>query len=80
MQQEDFLTIFESYDVLGIQTVPVAYLEQAYQVVGVEDAKEVLNDRYPQFHSGQNRQESLSCLCSARRAQALWLKLCPPKL
>ena len=46
LQQEDFLAIFESYDVLGIQTVPVAYLEQALEMVGVEDAKSVLNERY----------------------------------
>ncbi len=31
---------------LGIQTVPVKYLEQALKMVGCEDAESILNERY----------------------------------
>ena len=44
--QEDFVAIFESYDVLGVQTVPVMYLEQALKMVGCEDASAILAERY----------------------------------
>ena len=47
--QEDFESVFDSYDVLGIQSVPITYLAQALQVVGVENAQEVLVTRYPEL-------------------------------
>ena len=47
--QEDFENIFDSYDILNIQTVPIAYLCQALQVVGVENAEKILLERYPEL-------------------------------
>ena len=38
LNQEDFESVFDSYDVLGIQSVPISYLAQALTVVGVENA------------------------------------------
>lgn len=49
LQQEDFLAIFESYDVLGVQTVPLKYLEQAMAMVGCENASACLAERYPEI-------------------------------
>eukprot|EP00347_Sterkiella_histriomuscorum_P014982 403358764 len=49
LSTEDFEAIFESYDILGIQTVPIAYLIQALHVVGVENGKQVLENRYPEL-------------------------------
>lgn len=49
LQQEDFLAIFESYDVLGVQTVPLKYLQQAMEMVGCEDARGALESRYPEI-------------------------------
>ena len=49
LNQEDFIAIFESYDVLGVQTVPVIYLEQALKMVGCEDAADILATRYPEI-------------------------------
>ena len=56
---EDFEAIFDSYDVLGIQTVPIAYLIQgkfvkliklpALFAVGVENGREVIESRYPEL-------------------------------
>lgn len=46
---EDFESIFDSYDVLGIQTVPKAYLGQALQAVGVEAGDEIVKERYPEL-------------------------------
>ena len=42
---DDFEAIFDSYDVLGVQTVPVMYLEHALRMVGVDNAKQVLHER-----------------------------------
>lgn len=39
---EDFEAIFESYDVLGIQTIPKIYLKHALKMVGCDDAKQIL--------------------------------------
>ena len=47
--QEDFESVFDSYDVLGIQSVPISYLCQALTVVGVENAQEILMTRYPEL-------------------------------
>ena len=49
LTQEDFESIFDSYDVLNIQSVPLSYLAQALTVVGVENAQEVLMSRYPEL-------------------------------
>ena len=38
LTQEDFEAIFDSYDVLNIQSVPLSYLAQALSVVGCEGA------------------------------------------
>ena len=46
---EDFEAIFESYDVLGIQTVSVMYLEHALKMVGIENAREILMERYSEI-------------------------------
>ena len=46
LKLEDFEAIFDSYDVLGVQTVPVKYLEHALRMVGVENSAAVLKDRY----------------------------------
>lgn len=54
LQQEDFEAIFDSFDVLGIQTIPVKYLEQGLKVVGVENAKEILEERYEELVSEGN--------------------------
>ena len=49
LTQEDFESVFDSYDVLGIQSVPISYLAQALTVVGVENAQQILLDRYPEL-------------------------------
>ena len=49
LTKEDFESIFDSYDVLNIQAVPLAYLAQALQVVGVENPQEVLTSRYAEL-------------------------------
>jgi len=46
---EDFEAIFDSYDVLNVQTVPVMYLEHALRMVGVDDSKSVLKERYSEI-------------------------------
>ncbi len=46
---EDFEALFDSYDVLGIQTVPIAYLTQALTAVGVENADGIIKDHYPEL-------------------------------
>ena len=46
---EDFEAIFDSYDVLGVQTVPVMYLEHALKMVGIDNAKSVLQERYSEI-------------------------------
>lgn len=38
LKQEDFEAIFDSYDVLGVQTVSIMYLEHALKMVGIENA------------------------------------------
>ena len=43
---EDFEAIFDSYDVLQIQQIPVAYMYHALKIVGVEQAEEIVADRY----------------------------------
>ena len=47
--QEDFESIFDSYDVLQIQSVPISYLCQALAVVGVENGQQILLERYPEL-------------------------------
>ena len=49
LTQEDFEAIFDSYDILNIQSVPLSYLCQALKVVGVENAQQILLDRYPEL-------------------------------
>ena len=51
LKLEDFEAIFDSYDVLNIQTVPIAYLIQAMEVVGIADSVEILKSRYPELYS-----------------------------
>ena len=46
LQQEDFESIFDSYDVLNIQQIPRSYLAHALKVVGVDQAEKVIEDRY----------------------------------
>ena len=46
---EDFEALFDAYDVLGIQTVPIAYLAQALSSVGVENAETIIKDHYPEL-------------------------------
>ena len=46
LKLEDFEAIFDSYDVLGVQTIPVKYLEHALRMVGVENASAILQERY----------------------------------
>ena len=43
---EDFEAIFDSYDVLQIQQIPVNYLEHALKLVGVDLAREIIEERY----------------------------------
>jgi hypothetical protein len=49
LSTEDFEAIFDSYDVLGIQTVPISYLGQALQAVGVENGEGIIKERYPEL-------------------------------
>ena len=49
LKLEDFEAIFDSYDVLGVQTVPVKYLEHALKMVGIENAGAILRDRYSEI-------------------------------
>ena len=49
LNQDDFESLFDSYDVLGIQSVPVKYLCQAMKVVGIEDPEQILQDRYKEL-------------------------------
>ena len=49
MKTEDFEAIFDSYDILGINTVPKAYLIQAMKVCGVVRAAEIIEQRYPEL-------------------------------
>ena len=46
---EDFEAIFDSYDVLSIQTVPISYLGQALTAVGVEHGDQIIKERYPEL-------------------------------
>ena len=54
MQEEDFEAIFDSYDVLGSQVIPKAYLYHALKMVGVEDAEEVVQSRYEELIEDDN--------------------------
>ena len=47
--EEDFEAIFDSYDVLGMQVVPKNYIYHALKMVGVENAEEVVNERYSEL-------------------------------
>ena len=49
LKMEDFEALFDSYDVLNVQTVPVMYLEHALRMVGVDNAKAVLAERYAEI-------------------------------
>ena len=49
LQEEDFEAIFDSYDVLGMQVVPKAYIYHALKIVGVEDAEAVVQERYAEL-------------------------------
>ena len=49
LKMEDFEAIFDSYDVLGVQMVPVMYLEHALKMVGVDNAPAVLEERYSEI-------------------------------
>ena len=51
MTTDDFEAIFDSYDVLGIQTVPISYLSQALGAVGVENGRQILKERYPELEA-----------------------------
>eukprot|EP00349_Pseudokeronopsis_sp_Brazil_P004325 CAMPEP_0202959328 /NCGR_PEP_ID=MMETSP1396-20130829/3541_1 /ASSEMBLY_ACC=CAM_ASM_000872 /TAXON_ID= /ORGANISM="Pseudokeronopsis sp., Strain Brazil" /LENGTH=67 /DNA_ID=CAMNT_0049677835 /DNA_START=179 /DNA_END=382 /DNA_ORIENTATION=+ len=44
--QEDFEALFDSYDVLGIQTIPIAFLLQGMSVVGINNGIGILQSRY----------------------------------
>ena len=46
MKIEDFEAMFDSYDVLGIQTIPRSYLEHALKMVGCDNAAHILQERY----------------------------------
>ena len=46
---EDFEAIFDAYDVLNIQTVPISYLTQALAAVGVENGEQIIKERYPEL-------------------------------
>ena len=46
LSQEDFESIFDSYDVLNIQQIPKSYLHHALKIVGVDQAEEIINQRY----------------------------------
>ena len=49
LKLEDFEAIFDSYDVLNVQQVPVKYLEHALKMVGIENANAILKDRYSEI-------------------------------
>ena len=49
LEQEDIEAIFDSYDVLGIQTIPKSYLFHALKTVGVEESDEVVQQRYAEL-------------------------------
>ena len=49
LHEEDFEAIFDSYDVLGSQVIPKAYLYHALKMVGVEEAEEVVKSRYEEL-------------------------------
>ena len=42
LTEKDFEALFDSYDVLGLHTIPVAYLAHALKAVGVARPEEVL--------------------------------------
>ena len=46
---EDFEAIFDSYDVLSIQQIPINYLIHALKTVGVDLAEQVVRERYAQI-------------------------------
>ena len=46
LNTEDFESIFDSYDVLQIQQIPVSYLYHALKIVGVDQAEEIVALRY----------------------------------
>ena len=46
LNQRDFESIFDSYDVLGIQQIPKSYLAHALRVVGVDQADKIIEERY----------------------------------
>ena len=49
LKEEDFEAIFDSYDVLGVQTVPSLYLDHALKMVGCEDPQTILKERYSEI-------------------------------
>ena len=49
LKTEDFEAIFDSYDILGINTVPKSYLIQALKVCGVNGAEQIIQDRYQEL-------------------------------
>ena len=46
---DDFESLFDSYDILGIQSVSLKYLAQAMQVVGIQEPEKILAERYPEI-------------------------------
>ena len=44
--QEDMEAMFDAYDVLGTQNLPMAYLYHAMEIVGVKTGKEIIQERY----------------------------------
>ena len=46
---EDFESLFDSYDIFQTQSVPVTYLAQAMNVVGVVNPQQVLLERYKEI-------------------------------
>ena len=46
---EDFESLFDSYDIFGIQSVPINYLCQAMKVAGITDPEKILTERYKEI-------------------------------
>ena len=46
LNTEDFEAVFDSYDVLQIQQIPVSYMYHALKIVGVDQAEEIVKERY----------------------------------
>mmetsp|Transcript_15199 Transcript_15199/g.16915 ORF Transcript_15199/g.16915 Transcript_15199/m.16915 type:complete len:176 (+) Transcript_15199:3-530(+) len=45
----DFETLFDTYDVLGVHHIPVSYMVDALAVVGVPEAKQLVEIKYPEI-------------------------------